>query len=236
MTLKELKDTWIDTPEHHTLVHETLCELVNNHPELNAHRTFVENHVMGFGERSFQWMHKAIVDEMPEEFSFLEIGVFKSQILSLYRLLADLQGKKVTRYGVTPLDSSGGVWESNYEEDIKFLHDQLNIEKDYRIFKGLSTESSIIELAYQASPYDVVFIDGGHDYDTVVSDLKYYAPMVKEGGYLIIDDACNDLNMQFGYFQGINEVTKATLEYLQGNNDWEFITNVVHNRIYKYGK
>lgn len=233
MNLTELSNYWDDLPEVHKDINEMLIDEVNNTPELKAHRDWVERNVFGFGERSFLQLHKLLVDEMPENFTFAEIGVFRGQILSLYRLLADLQGKNVTRYGITPLDSSDGHWESDYEQDVKTIHEAFNLEKDYTIFKGLSTDLKILKSAIYASPYDILYIDGGHDYATVKFDLENYAPLVKTGGYLVIDDSCCDMSMPFGFFQGISDVTKATVEYMNGNSDWEFIVSVVHNRVFR---
>lgn len=233
MNLEAHRLTWEDVENYHRHINDSFTELVNTTHELKAHRDWVEANVFGFGERSFHWLHKLIVDEMPEEFKFLEIGIFRGQVLSLYKLLADQQGKKVERYGVSPLDSSGGHWPSDYEQDVKTIHDQFNLAKDYTIFKGLSTEPLIISASILANPYDIVYIDGGHDKATVQQDLFNYTPLVKTGGYLLIDDACCDMKQPWGYFQGISDVTEATLEYMNGNPEWEFVMNVVHNRLYR---
>lgn len=240
-SIQEVIGIWQDKPEVHKLIHETFIQKVNEDDDLNVHRTWVEKHVFGFGERSFHWMHELIIKEMPQDFSFLEIGVYKSQVLSLYRLLADRINKKVLRWGVTPLDSSGGVWESDYAKDIEILHDQFQIKKDYTILKGRSAEPYIIERAKQHSKeftprkqgYDVLFIDGGHDFETALSDLVHYTPLVAPNGFLIVDDACNDMQMPFGYFQGIQSVTDAVKEWEKTQTDFEFLFNVVHNRVYR---
>jgi cephalosporin hydroxylase len=81
----------------------------------------------------------------------------------------------------------------------------------------------------------MLFIDGSHEYDDVVLDLVNYSPLVKSGGYLLIDDACNDMNEPFGFFQGIEPVTRAVLEWekTEIGQEFEFVFNVVHNRLYR---
>jgi hypothetical protein len=235
MTLIEYSKEWKDTPEYHKEIHDTFIGFVNDNPKLKEHRDFVEGHVMGFGERSFYWLHKLIVDEMPDKFKFLEIGVFKAQILSLYKILAEMSGKSVTRFGVSPMDSSGGVWESDYFADVARMHKQFNTKQDYTIYHGSSTDATIIEKSVKTAPYDMLFIDGSHEYDDVVLDLVNYSPLVKSGGYLLIDDACNDMNEPFGFFQGIEPVTRAVLEWekTEIGQEFEFVFNVVHNRLYR---
>lgn len=232
MSVTELQKNWRDVPYYHKALNEFFAAEVNNCLKLKAHRDFVEQNVFGFGERSFQWMHKLIVDELPDEFTFLEIGVFKGQILSLYELLANILGKKAKRYGVTPLNTAGGVWESDYKRDIEFIHDHFGLAKNYEIFQGLSTDLEIIKQAQNLS-VDVLYIDGGHNYDDVINDITNYLPILKTGGYLVIDDCCNDLHMPFGYFTGIKEVTDATCSIMDNNTDYEFLFNVVHNKVWR---
>jgi hypothetical protein len=235
MNLKEYSQDWVDTPEFHSLINDTFIGFVNDNPKLKAHRDFVEDNVFGFGERSFHWLHKLLVDEMPNEFKFLEIGVFRSQVLSLYKLLSDMSGKKVKRYGVSPMDSSDGHWDSDYFADAVTIHQQFNLKKDYTIYHGSSTDKSIIEKAQSTAPYDILYIDGGHTFDIVQSDLASYPQMVKQGGYLLIDDSCNDMKMEWGFFQGIDSVTRAVLEWekTEVGKEFEFVFNVVHNRLYR---
>jgi len=239
--LVELQNNWTDTPEFHNAVKEQFDSLVNNSPKLKAYRDFVEGandtpqKIFGFGERSFLWMWWLIIQEMPQTFSFMEIGVFRGQILGLIRLIADMQGKTVIRYGVTPLDTSGDNWESDYAADIALLHDHFGIEKDYNILHGSSMLPSIIVEA-QKLKVDILYIDGDHTYDAVISDMKHYMPILNANGFLVLDDACADMRMPYGFFQGIAACTAATLEImvpLVDSGDYKFVGNVVHNRIYQ---
>lgn len=235
MKLEDYSKEWQDTPEYHSLIHDTFIGYVNDNEKLKAHRDFIEGNSFGFGERSFGWLYKLMVDEMPKEFKFLEIGIFRGNTLSLFKLLADMSGKKVQRFGVSPMDSSDGHWESDYFYDVAKLHQHFNLKKDYSIYHGSSTDTKIIEKAIATAPYDILYIDGGHTREVVDSDLYYYPSLVKKGGYLLIDDACNDFKMPFGYFQGINAVTDAVLAWQETDlgNEFEFVFNVVHNRLYR---
>jgi len=230
MTFNELKETWVDTPEFHELVKNSLTELVNSDEVLSEHRTFVENHVYGFGERPFWGMWKLLFGELVKEPKILEIGCFKGASLSVFKLL----NPNCRVYGVTPLDSTGIDWEGDYALFIKNIHDLYKQEQPM-IFHGLSENPEIIKQAEMVSPYDVVYIDGGHSREHIDNDLAYYAPMVKSGGYLVIDDACNDLNMPWGYFQGIQSVSDGVLawEKTEEAEDFLFVFNVIHNRIYQ---
>jgi len=207
---------------------------VNADPFLKSYRDWIEANAFGFGERCFLWMWKRIIDQMPIDFTFLEIGVFRGQILAIVEYLAISSGKYVERYGITPLDSSDGHWESDYLSDIMQLHEQFKIHEHFVLLKGSSTEPRIIELARSKPELNILYIDGGHAYDVVRSDIEHYAPLVKPGGYLVIDDCNNRLDMPDGYFRGIESVSKAVDEVFPPftkNDDWEYIGSVVHNRI-----
>ncbi len=234
-SIEEVKNLWRDDENIAKELHEGFIARVNAVPELDNHRSFVEQNVFGFGERSFHWMWNLIIKEMPADFTFLEIGVFKGQTLSLCKLLAGMQGKKVKRYGVTPLSTEGGVWESDYKRDIKYIHDHFKLPNDYQLLIGVSEDAAIVNMANELR-LDILYIDGGHEERHVENDLKHYAPLVKIGGYMVIDDACNTFQMPFGYFCGIDTVTRVvdrTLPPATPSKDWEFCFSIVHNRVYK---
>ena len=206
---------------------------VNADQELKAYRDWIEVNIFGFGERCFIWMWNDIIARMPQEFTFMEIGVFRGQILALVSLLAERHGKKVKRIGITPLDTTDGHWESDYEADIKKLHDTFNIDNDYELIRLDSTNSNAIKLASN-NPPDVLYIDGGHTYEVVKSDLTHYLPILKVGGTLVIDDCNNAIPMPWGYFQGIQSVSLAVDEVLpkEGSTEyWKHELNLVHNRV-----
>lgn len=235
-SLDELKNEWEDVPEFHKAINEGFSNCVNSIPQLKAHRDWVEQNGFGFGERSFLWMWWLIIDKMPDEFSFMEIGVYKGQILSLVKLIANMQGKKVIRYAITPL--TGDNWQyqdSDYAKDIETIHDQFGLEKDYHIFQGLSSDTAIISETRQLK-VDILYVDGAHDHLSVFNDLVTYYPIVNKDGYIVCDDACNDLHLASGYFHGHQSCTDGVNEFfnMRAHKDqFEFVGNVVHNRIYK---
>lgn len=224
-SIKEVQSIWQDTPETHKLINETFTDLVNADPKLKAYRDWIEEKVFGFGERSFLWLWKLLLDEIPNP-EFLEIGVFRGQILGLIRMLSP----KASITGITPLDSTDGHWESDYAADIKLLHSTFKL-KQPKIIKGLSTDEEVLTEAGKKE-YDIIYIDGGHSYEVARDDVYRYSSFVKVGGYLIIDDAGNKFNMPDGYFKGIEPVSKAVDELLP-NEYYEEIFNVMHNRVFR---
>jgi len=58
-----------------------------------------------------------------------------------------------------------------------------------------SNEAAIVRQAARHGPFDFIFVDGGHDYETVQNDYEKYWPMVRPGGVMAFHDiAYPDLN------------------------------------------
>jgi len=235
-SIDHYRKLWKDTPESHRYFNEHFIEHVNATPELKELRDWVESNIWGFGERSFYWMWKLLVDEMPANFTFLEIGVFRGQILALINLLARTANKDVKVLGISPLDTTGEYWESDYEKDVAAIHRKIGMELgNYLILKGYSSDENVFK-AIRDTKVDLLYIDGGHEYNTVFNDIKQYSPLIKPGGYLVIDDSCVSFNLPDGYFRGHQEVSQAVDELLPPaaqNKDFEFLFSVVHNRVFK---
>lgn len=232
-TLKEVQEIWADNVETHKLIGETLYHKTNEIPVLKDFRDYIEANTFGHGERCFYWMWKLIIDEMPKEFRFLEIGIHKGQILALIRVLSDMADKEVYRYGVSPMDGATLNIESDFYADVEKLHDLFSIEKDYTIIEGLSTDQEIIKRSRDLMELDILYVDGAHDFSSVQSDLINYLPLVKIGGYAVIDDACNEMKLPEGYFGGIQSVTESVLAHPLPNDQFEFLFSVAHNKVFR---
>lgn len=240
-TLLDWELEYKNEKDYHKALVQTFTALANTRPELKAHRDFVEKNGYGFGDRSFHWMWRLIVDQMPSDFNFIEVGVFKGQVVSLLRLLTMMASKTSMITGVTPLSSTTGVTgkfpkgpEADYMKCIKDLHAHFNLPfSEDQIIVGDSTSKEAQSQAAARGPFDVVYIDGCHEYDFVVKDLLFYGGIVKRGGYLVVDDSSNFLNMYWGSFPGIEDVSRAVRDTIEGKPEWKHVMAVMHNRIFR---
>lgn len=242
-SLATFEAAWHNSPQHHAAVRDAFVDAVNADADLNAHRTHVENHVLGFGERAFHHLWKLLVAEMPPAFKFLEIGVFRGQTTSLIGLLAKKADKRVGVVGLSAYDGTGLEWEPrDYEPEVHALFNQYS--DDHAILttvRGDSTTPDAIQWGQELGPYDIVYIDGGHTYDIAKSDILNYAPLIKQGGYLVIDDCANRFDMPFGFFCGIQEVSQAVDDLLPlfgegtlpDGSMWKHVGSVVHIRLWR---
>jgi hypothetical protein len=53
---------------------------------------------------------------------------------------------------------------------------------------SLSQYGEAVNFAKKNSPYDFVFVDGGHSYDEVKADYTNYLPMIRSGGIMAFHD------------------------------------------------
>ena len=222
-----LSAKWQDTEAYHKEIHDTFCDNVNKVMPLRAHRDYVESKTWGFGERSFWWLWKIICDELPKNPYLLEIGVFRGATLSVWRMLS----KDAFIAGITPLNSNGGYWESNYDADIKTIHDDFGLHQPV-IIQAYSNENIATEWA-KDKEWDLIYLDGSHEYEDILFDLNTYSEMIKVGGYLVIDDCNSEMSMPHGYFQGHQQVTDAKLKWLSTGPPFEFICSVKHISLFK---
>ena len=165
----------------HKIIYDCFTEHVNKIPILlNQH-----NLTPGFGEIAFSWNWYLLVKDMPENFKFLEIGVFKGRVIALIKLLSDT-----------------------------------------------FTNPDIIKKT-QELIYDIIFIDGCHDYEVVCTDIKNYSEMIKLNGYLVLDDASSLLPNSHGIFLGHYDVGKAIIDVLEKDSRFVHLYAVGHNRVWK---
>lgn len=237
-TLAQESKDWVDSVEYAQDIKDRFDSLVNSDLQLQGHRDHIEASGLGFGERCFHWLWKLLIDEMPSPFSFLEIGVYKGQVLSLVRLLADRTDRRSHVVGVTPLSKTSGTGQfpdfddADFGKCIEDLHDRYDL-KQPRLIVGDSTSAAVQWEVMEAGPYDIIYIDGCHELEYVTKDLMFYPQLLNTGGFLVIDDASWYLKMPRGFFRGIVPVSRAVGSIIETDSHWDHLLAVVHNRVWQ---
>lgn len=220
------------------LRYKVLYDIFENNVHKNTQLTNSFGSCEGFGECAFTWSWKILVDSLPNNFKFLEIGVYQGRVLSQVGMLAKNINKKCDIFGVTPLSISGDKYceyiDINYLEQIQNNFKKLNNNiNNLNIIKGYSQDIDVIEQVSKHSEYNMIFVDGSHNYKDVVLDILNYSKMLATGGYLIMDDASLYLNDSYGRFKGHPDVSKACMDILDSNPKFEELFAVGHNRVWK---
>lgn len=231
-------EAWCNEDAYNVAFHAELAEKVNADQELKAHRDFVEQNAFGFGDRPFHWVWKLLVEQMPEVFSFLEIGVFQGQVLSLVELLAKRTSKSAYIHGVTTLtntrDTRCQYAAGDYAARIKQIYEQFNLSLDRTIFHiGKSSDPLPRKTVAESAPFNLLYIDGGHDLADVIEDIRFYAPLTKVGGLLVMDDASIGRLNVGSCWSGLEDVSKAVAELLDTDPRFKLLFAVGHLNVFQ---
>jgi len=241
-------------------VFATFTRLTDSVSWLKAHRDWVERHEFGYGQRAFHYLWYLLLSAIGARFrpvALLEIGVYKGQIISLAALAARELGFEVDITALSPFSGNLAplpVWRmaanflfrpdfrrayllgnlhpvGDYLADNRRMFDAFGLDFDrVHTVRGLSTAPEIVaRLADER--FAVVFIDGDHSYEAARSDIEKYAPLVRPGGYMIVDDGASFLPGR-GYFKGMKSVSRAC-RLLELSPDWENVLNVGHDRVFR---
>lgn len=158
---------------------------------LRAHRSFFKEGQRGFGEDSFHIMWHALFETCRPK-SFLEIGVYRGQVLSLVTLLAQVAKSDCLVCGVSPFSPAGDTV-SQYIGNLDYLEDTLTNFRAFslpapRLIRGFSTDPGVIR-EFSSTLWDLVYIDGNHEYETARQDFLNCSRCLAPGGKVVLDDS-----------------------------------------------
>ena len=174
--------------------------------------------------------------------SFLEVGVFHGVTArNVCELLQDLHNGNFKYIGLDLFEKneqnkSEIIPNVNFSNPLKKIYFQYikrldpysveavedllkNFKKNIHLIKGNSNQ---ILKKIEMSKIDFVFLDGGHDYETVKNDLNNCIDVIKKNGTIL----CDDYNLS--YAPGVK---KAIDEFVKDNN---FKCEIINN--YRFAK
>ena len=157
---------------------------------LQSHRNYFKKAGRGFGEDAFHaaWFY---ILKKYRPTSALEIGVYRGQTISLWAMISKSIKLDMEIHGISPLSNSGDLVSNypsvDYKLDIalNFGHFELptpKLKEDYS-----NSETGIAYL--KSRKWDLIYIDGSHDYPVVLSDYQLAIEAVPIGGILVLDDS-----------------------------------------------
>jgi hypothetical protein len=200
---------------------------------LKEHRRYFTQEQRGFGDDAFHAMWFWLFREFRFT-SFLEIGVYRGQTLSLAALLQRSLGIQGTIVGISPFTPIGDAV-SRYRVDLNYLEDTLENFKHFdlpspHLIRSLSTDKDAIA-AIRSREWDCIYIDGGHDYAVAKADWDNAAASIKRGGVIVMDDAALYTNFRspFHSFKGHPGPSQVADEV---GPDFIEILRVGHNRAF----
>ena len=157
---------------------------------VHSHSRWFKRENRGFGEPAFHAFWTQLFREY-RPVKCLEIGVYRGQTLSLWEILSREFRLGSTCYGLSPLseagDSASDYPSLDYLEDVRrnFKFWGLDTPRLVRQFSNSSQGRSFIG----SQRWDLIYIDGGHEYETVLSDYQTALAALRHGGLLVLDDS-----------------------------------------------
>ena len=138
-----------------------------------------------FGQDWFTYpdLYKSMVEKFPSGSKFVEVGSWKGKSSSYMCVEIANSQKDIEFFCVDHF--LGSVEHKGYEDLPQlyetFISNMKPVEKYYKVLKMTSTEAAD---TFEDASLDFVFIDAGHEYENVKSDIQAWLPKVKTGGVL----------------------------------------------------
>jgi hypothetical protein len=199
------------------------------------HRKYFKKNKRGFGEDAFHAMWYFIFKEFRPK-DVLEIGVYRGQTISLFALLSKEMDLKTEIHAISPFTAAGDDV-SKYSETLDYYNDVIENFKHFELpipflHKGFSTDKPMVEII-QSQLWDLIYIDGNHDYDVVKQDFAVCSKFLKKNGLIVLDDSSLYTDYKPSHYAtpGHPGPSKVALEI--DFNLFHEILSVGHNRVFK---
>ena len=159
--------------------------------ELREHRSYFTSERRGFGEDPFHVMWFFLFCEFRPK-NFLEIGVYRGQTLSLAALLSRMNNLTTEVCGISPFSAAGDSI-SRYIDSVDYYKDTLENFEYFKLpapwlVRAFSTDPEA-ERFISSKQWDVIYIDGNHDYEIAKRDWNACSANLKAGGIIVLDDS-----------------------------------------------
>ncbi len=204
---------------------------------IRTHRAYFRRKRRGFGEDAFHAMWWLLLREFSPTYC-LEIGVYRGQVISLWALIARLIGLPCQVHGISPFTAAGDSV-SNYPQAVDYRADiQRSFARfglpDPTLVSALSTDVEAVKHV-AARSWDLIYIDGSHDYEVALADYRLCRRYLAPGGLLVLDDSSlgTDFHPPLFSFAGHPGPSRVAAEVAR--RELRFLGAVGHNNVFRNG-
>jgi predicted O-methyltransferase YrrM len=202
---------------------------------IRRHREYFEQDQRGFGERAFHAMWWLLLREFRPQ-RCLEIGVFRGQVITLWSAIARTLGMPCEVSGISPFSPAGDSV-STYPTEVDYHSDVLASFARFALpaptlIKAFSTDTEALE-HIASTPWDLIFVDGNHDYDVVLSDYEHARDGLKPGGILVMDDSSLGTSFAPPRFSSAGHADPSRVAAEFAMREFEFLGAVAHNNVFR---
>lgn len=203
--------------------------------ELREHRVYFSQRHRGLNEDAMHVMWFLLFREFRPA-SFLEIGVYRGQTLSLAALLSRMNGTACRVQGISPFTPAGDSV-SKYRANVDYLRDTLQNFDHFslphpELRRAFSTDKEAKDLI-RATAWDVIYIDGNHDLGVARQDWEVCSQSVRPGGVIVLDDASLETAFRPPVFATAGHPGPSQVAREVDSARFNEILRVGHNRVFQ---
>ena len=198
------------------------------------HRAYYKDQQRGFGEDAFHAMWYLLINELRPS-NLLEIGVYRGQVISLWSLIAKHLSITLDIHGISPFSNDGD--EVSAYIDIDYYSDVINNFNHFslplpNLHHGYSTDPEMVAVI-QSVKWDVIYIDGSHDYNIVKSDFEICSSSLSDQGVIILDDSALNTTYDPPLYASAGHPGPSIVANEINNNKFREILSIGHNRVFR---
>ena len=227
----DIKKIFQSLNSEHQYFHHYFWNLAPNW--LKNHREYFSKEKRAFGEDAFHGMWYFIFKEF-KPVKVLEIGVYRGSTLSLFSLLSQKFQFQSEVHGISPFTSAGDSV-SSYIDDLDYYSD---VKKNFNYFnlptpflhEGFSTDKNMLDII-DSNSWDLIFIDGNHEYEIVKADFDVCSRNLKNGGLIVFDDSALNTFYKAPFYSTAGHFGPSKLASEIDLNIYEEILSVGHNQM-----
>jgi hypothetical protein len=233
LNLIDIKNSYSSLNEVHKYFHHYFHNI--SPLWLRQHRKYFSKNKRSFGEDAFHAMWYKIFKEFKPN-SILEIGVYRGSTISLFKLLSQHFYINSEIHGISPFSSAGDKVSKyldnlDYYNDVLFNFNYFNLELPI-LHKGFSNDILMIDFI-NSKTWDLIYIDGNHDYEVVKSDFEVCSKCLNIGGLLVLDDASLFTTYKAPFYSSKGHPGPSKVASEINLDIFEEILSVGHNRVFK---
>jgi predicted O-methyltransferase YrrM len=179
--------------------------------------------IPGFMAPEVAEFYSVMASRVPHDGAIVEVGVAYGRSLAyLVEALAAVDKRNVRVFGVDVWSDFMGCerddWIGERARALKAIYESPRAAAAAQLEVHCPSAMNVARLVHMASlaaslalaphgPFDLVFIDAEHTYESIAADVVAWEPHVKRGGVLAGDDY--DADMFPGLVRGVDKFVKA---------------------------
>lgn len=136
---------------------------------------------------------------------FLEIGCFLGKSTEYLCRKIKESGKNIEVYIIDIFDTDYPLYVEMLQGQSMYDLFQKNISEHLSMVKIFKGDSKVLHTNFKDNFFDMIFIDGDHDYEGIKSDLNYYYSKLKKRGLFGGHDYTEDCGVPIAVNEFVRE-------------------------------